>query len=126
MKEPSTMPSQQGWQRIFLGGESAAPRTRDAGRAPADREPGKPALIGMLFPPPESQSRVHGDRRGSEVSQDARETTCPFTYSSRSSIPKYLHSQALAEQLQTGGSAVYLHYLQGRQGWFHVRVMPID
>ncbi|MCB1799549.1 MAG: redoxin domain-containing protein [Gammaproteobacteria bacterium] len=113
---------QQGWQRIFLGGESrGAALAMQAARLWQTENPGKPALIGMLFYHPNLIEGYTGIGEEARFRKIARETNLPVYIFQPQFNTKYLHSRALAEQLQTGGSAVYLHFLQGVRGGFHVR-----
>ena len=113
---------QQGWQRIFLGGESrGAALAMQAARLWQIENPGKPALIGMLFYHPNLIEGYTGIGEEARFRKIARETNLPVYIFQPQFNTKYLHSRALAEQLQTGGSAVYLHFLQGVRGGFHVR-----
>ena len=112
----------QGWQRIFLGGESrGAALAMQAARLWQIENPGNTALIGMLFYHP---NLIDGYTAIGELARFrpiARETNLPVYIFQPQFNTKYLHSRELSEQLQMGGSPVYLHFLQGVRGGFHVR-----
>lgn len=112
----------QGWQRIFLGGESrGAALAMQAARLWQIGNPGDTALMGMLFYHPNLIEGYTAIGEPARFRPIARETNLPVYIFQPQFNTKYLHSRELAEQLQIGGSPVYLHFLQGVRGGFHVR-----
>ena len=113
---------QQGWENIILGGESrGAALAMQAARQWQIENPGGKSLKGMLFYHPhliEGYTEIGERARFHPI---ARTSNLPIYIFQPQHSTKFLHSQELIEQLETGGSAVYFHYLQGVRGGFHIR-----
>lgn len=112
----------QGWQRIFLGGESrGAALALRAARQWQLENPDSPRLRGMLFYHPNLTDGYTAIGEQAILHPVTRLTNLPIYIFQPQFNTGYLHSAELAEQLGTGGAAVYLHYLEGIRGGFHVR-----
>lgn len=112
----------QGWQRVFLGGESrGAGLAMQAARQWQIANPGNTALKGLLFFHPyliEGQTGI-GER--ATFLPIARASNLPVYIFQPQLNTKYLHSRELIEQLEMGGAPVYFHVLEGIRGGYHVR-----
>ena len=112
----------QGWKDIVLGGESrGATLAMQAARIWQLENPGGKALKGMLFYHPyliDGSTPIGQTARFLPI---ARATNLPIYIFQPQLNTKFLHSQALMDQLQSGGAAVYFHFLDGVRGGFHLR-----
>lgn len=112
----------QGWQDIVLGGESrGAALAMQAARQWQLENPGNTALKGLLFYHPhliEGYTQI-GDQ--AVFRPITRATNLPIYLFQPQLNTKYLHSERLIEQLQTGGAPVFFHPLPGVRGGLHVR-----
>jgi thiol-disulfide isomerase/thioredoxin len=113
---------QQGWRRIFLGGESrGGALAMRAAREWQMENPAQPALRGMVFYHPNLVEGYTAIGREASLHPVTQLTNLPVYIFQPQFNTKFLHSAELLERLQSGGSPAYLHYLEGVRGGFHVR-----
>ena len=112
----------RGWRNIYIGGESrGAALAMRAARQWQLKNPGKAVLKGLLLFHPHL---IDGHTRIGEQAvyhPIARATNLPVYVIQPQYNTKYLHSQDLIAQLETGGAPVFFHPLLGVRGGFHVR-----